>query len=115
MNQRKKNVMLSGLLVLALAAGCGSQPETNSGKNTPPSSSGQVAEAGVEEVYQQSCASCHGLSLEGGIGPSLEKVGSKLNEEQILEVITKGRGQMPSRLVSDDEAKKLAAWLAEKK
>ena len=73
-----------------------------------------VAEAG-EKLYKQSCASCHGGNLEGGNGPTLTSVGSKLSESEILEMIKNGKGMMPSGLVSETDAKILAKWLAEKK
>jgi len=42
-------------------------------------------------------------------------VGAKYSEEEILAIIEKGRGQMPGGLVKGDEAKNLAAWLADHK
>lgn len=51
-----------------------------------------------EQVYRQNCIGCHGLNREGNPAasiPSLIDVGKRLNREQTLEVITKGRGVMP--------------------
>jgi cytochrome c551 len=121
MNKGKKAVMIGSLLALSLMVGCSSQSATDAGKRSTSSSSpssassGQVAETNVQDIFQQTCAGCHGQNLEGAVGPSLQKIGSKMNENQILEVITKGRGQMPRGLVPEEEAKKLAAWLAAKK
>lgn len=68
-----------------------------------------------EEVYQQSCLSCHGENLEGGFGPALEKIGSQYSEEEILHIIHNGQGQMPANVVEGEDAEAVAAWLAEKK
>lgn len=73
-------------------------------------------EVDAEAVVNQSCISCHGENLEGrGQFPKLADVGSRLTEEEILEVITKGRGAMPAGIIQGAEAEAVAAWLAEKK
>ncbi len=68
-----------------------------------------------EEIVQ-SCIGCHGGDLEGGSGPSLQDVGSKYSEEEILDIINNGieGTAMPGGLVPAEEAEILAAWLAEK-
>ncbi|AOS43169.1 Quinoprotein glucose dehydrogenase [Lacunisphaera limnophila] len=51
-----------------------------------------------EQVYRQNCIGCHGVNREGNVAasiPPLVDVGKRLNREQTLEVITKGRGVMP--------------------
>ncbi|MFZ5496763.1 MAG: PQQ-binding-like beta-propeller repeat protein [Verrucomicrobiota bacterium] len=51
-----------------------------------------------EQVYRQNCIGCHGVNREGNAAaniPPLLDVGKRLNREQVLEVITKGRGVMP--------------------
>lgn len=52
-----------------------------------------------EQFYNAVCAACHGLNREGEIGrniPSLVKVGEKLKEEEIVQLLATGRGNMPS-------------------
>ncbi|OLN24234.1 cytochrome C551 [Domibacillus antri] len=71
--------------------------------------------AAGEEVYQQSCLSCHGGNLEGGFGPALDKAGAKYSKDEILAIIENGQGQMPPNVVEGEEAEAVAAWLAEKK
>ncbi|WP_179292732.1 YVTN family beta-propeller repeat protein [Bacillus sp. 7884-1] len=73
-----------------------------------------IAEAG-EQIFKQSCASCHGGKLEGGNGPALSNIGAQKSKEELLETIKNGKGMMPSGLVSESDAKILANWLAEKK
>jgi quinoprotein glucose dehydrogenase len=48
-------------------------------------------------VYATACASCHGADRRGkDRAPSLVEVGSRLTDEQIYQVIQRGRGFMPS-------------------
>ena len=69
-----------------------------------------------EKVAQTRCATCHGGNLQGmGKTPALNDIGSRLSEEEILNVIENGQGGMPGGLVKGEEAEALAAWLAEKK
>lgn len=50
------------------------------------------------EVFEQVCARCHGINLEGGIGPSLgsDSEAASKPEESLLTTITNGRARMPS-------------------
>ena len=45
-------------------------------------------------IYSAECASCHGASGEGGIGPSLQA--STLSLSQIVAIVTDGQGSMPA-------------------
>jgi outer membrane protein assembly factor BamB len=51
--------------------------------------------AAGEDVYAQSCASCHGGTGEGGSGPSLVGVDDRLTHDEHLDVVRDGRGDMP--------------------
>ncbi|GGB29149.1 c-type cytochrome [Virgibacillus dakarensis] len=68
-----------------------------------------------EAIFENTCASCHGADLSGGMGPNLQKVGGKLSKDEIKNTILNGKGQMPAGLVPDDQAEALAKWLSEKK
>lgn len=68
----------------------------------------------AEDAYQQSCASCHGDDLSGGVGPDLSAVGASMSADEIEEVIENGVGSMPAGLLSGDDATAVAEWLAEK-
>ena len=60
--------------------------------------------------------SCHGQNLEGqGNFPALNDVGSRLSQDEILDVIENGRGAMPGGIISGDDAQAVAEWLAAKK
>ena len=97
---------------LALAA-CGGGGD-NAGNNNGDNGGGDTA-ASAEQIYKQNCASCHGQDLSGGVGPNLQKVGSKYSKEQIKEIIANGRGAMPAGIIKGEDADKVAEWLASKK
>lgn len=70
----------------------------------------------AESIYKASCLSCHGVNLEGGVGPELDAIGSVMDRKEIHNVIMNGKGQMmPSfrSQLSDEEISNLAGWLAE--
>lgn len=72
----------------------------------------ETAEANPEEIYQQSCIGCHGDQYQGGAGPALTGVGDRLSEDEIVDILTNGKGAMPGGLVSGNEAA-MATWLSE--
>lgn len=56
-----------------------------------------------EAFVQDSCISCHGSALEGGVGPALK--GTELSKEELVEVIANGKGtMMPAFPDVDQEA-----------
>src|SRR5699024_2016437 len=75
----------------------------------------EVATLDPEEAYANSCASCHGGDLTGGVGPDLTSVGGSLSEADIEAIINDGQGTMPGGLVSPDQATEIAEWLSELK
>ncbi|SDK04378.1 c-type cytochrome [Sediminibacillus albus] len=109
-----------GLMLTA----CGSSQESDeSAQSSDGNASEEVADSGnsdgintqaAEEEYKKSCQSCHGADLSGAVGPDLTEVGSKYSEEEILEIIEKGKGGMPPGRAAGEDAALLAAWLAEK-
>lgn len=72
-------------------------------------------DADKAKAAYQSCAGCHGGNLEGGSGPALNDVGSRLSKEEILDIIVNGRPGMPGGIIEGDEAENVAAWLADQK
>lgn len=104
-------VALGSAMFLAACGGDEAEPEMESSTDTE-----STAEVDAEAVANQKCISCHGTNLEGqGNFPSLNDVGSRLSEEEILTVILEGRGAMPPKIIEGAEAEAVAAWLAEKK
>ncbi|MCK9909585.1 cytochrome c, partial [Microbacteriaceae bacterium K1510] len=111
-------LILAGLFVAALGA-CGPKPQTQPpATTTPPSTAtpapstpsagGTYDAATAETVFKNNCSSCHGQNLEGVVGPNLTKVGSKYTKDQILEILQKGKGQMPAGLVKGGDADTIA-------
>ena len=49
-------------------------------------------------VFKETCASCHGRSAQGGVGPRL--AGAHLTPEQVKAQIDNGGGIMPAHLVT---------------
>lgn len=124
---RKLAAML-GCLALLFMVACGNQSSdtgsTDSGSQQAteePADSGNESQDGASEnvaydeekakAAYQSCVGCHGENLEGSVGPALK--GTGLSADEILEVIENGKGQMPGGLVTGEDAKNLAAWLAD--
>ncbi|MBT2643558.1 MULTISPECIES: cytochrome c551 [Bacillaceae] len=103
---KKKLLALLMGTSLALAA-CGGGGDEAGG--------GDTAGADPEKLYNQKCSSCHGGDLEGGVGPKLSDVGSRLSQEEIESVIANGQGSMPPKLLEGDDASAVAEWLANKK
>lgn len=107
-----KRFCMRGLVLVSVAAsltGCGNEQ-----------SAGRANDGGkleVPSVYKQNCLSCHGSELQGRVGPNLQTIGGKQTEEQIYEVIQKGKGGMPAfeNRLNEEEIGTLAAWLADRK
>jgi cytochrome c551 len=114
------HVVAAAVLVFALSA-CGgggnqAQPDTNQPNGEAPTApSGGYDAATAEALYKNTCAGCHGQTLEGAVGPNLQNIGSQLSQDEILNVINNGKGAMPPGLAKGDDAATLAAWLADKK
>ncbi|MGG1679971.1 c-type cytochrome [Neobacillus sp. NRS-1170] len=91
-------------------------PGQNEAKEPPAQNEGQkeggaVSKVDGESIYKTTCAGCHGDQYQGGVGPSLKGVGSRLSEKEIENIVQHGRGNMPSGLVSKEDAPGMAAWL----
>lgn len=101
-----KKLTMSAMLCSALfLAACGSEDAAST-----PQSEG-------EKIVKQSCISCHGGQLQGMRNtPALNDIGSRLSEEEILDIIVNGTSQgMPANLIKGEDAEKAAEWLAQQK
>ena len=104
-----KKSMLALIFGSALVlAACGGNDEDSSGAST---------QSEGEKITMQKCSTCHGGNLQGmGNTPNLNKVGSRLAEDEILNIIENGTKKgMPGGLIKGEDAEKVAAWLAEQK
>ncbi|HEX6593052.1 MAG TPA: cytochrome c [Bacillota bacterium] len=106
-------VLFGSALVLGACGGGGDDGATN---GDDAADNGETTEAsGAEDLYKQSCASCHGEDLSGGAGPDLNNAGANNSADEIKDIIVNGVGTMPAQDLSDEDAQTLADWLAEKK
>ncbi|MDB6173283.1 MAG: pyrrolo-quinoline quinone [Chthoniobacteraceae bacterium] len=66
-----------------------------------------------EQLYQQTCAACHGADLVGvGVAPPLRGLRHRMNDEQVREIWKKGRNLMPpAPPMSEDQQKALLDFL----
>ncbi|MEI5907617.1 cytochrome c [Bacillus spongiae] len=92
------SVLLGSVLVLSACGGGEDEPE----------------KVGIEKLVDQKCATCHGGNLQGDYGPKIDNIGAKLSEDEILDIIVNGKGQMPG-VLKGEEAKEVAEWFANKK
>lgn len=112
---KKIGLWTLGLLVILSLSACGSsktapQPALSSTSTTTDAPT-------AEALFKQSCVSCHGVNLEGKMGPRLQKVGAELSKDQILKKIQNGGGGMPAfqKRLKTNEIEILAEWLSLKK
>lgn len=66
------------------------------------------------QIFEQTCAACHGQSAEGGVGPAIYAIGKYWNAQEIQAFVTEGRGMMPPKggLSSDAQVQQVVQWLA---
>ena len=112
MNKKLVAVLFGSVLMLA-ACGGGDEEATPTNEEN----GGEVTQShDAEKIVQAKCSTCHGGNLEGqGNFPALNDVGSRLSEEEILNVIQNGQGGMPANIIEGAEAEVVAEWLSKKK
>lgn len=88
------------------------QPTGNTGNST---TGGTANATAAEATFKNTCAACHGADLAGNIGPNLQHIGGKYTKDQIVGIITNGKGAMPPGLLKSPDKEAVAAWLAAKK
>lgn len=116
-------LLLTGISTLADAS-----PTPSGSPSGSPSSALPGDPNNGQTVYQQNCVTCHGSSLEGGIGATLNPIDklpgvpNTLDPSFLIQVITNGRSpqpgdpkqaQMPAwqGKLSDQEIKDVAAYI----
>lgn len=123
----------AGLIALAPIAGCGGSGSDTVEQQTRASGSPEApdvdqplspAQAHGQELFVQHCGSCHTFSAAGTvgqIGPNLEDIA--IDESDVLHAIRTGggphshgaggkSGNMPRNLVTGQDAKDVAAFVA---
>ncbi|WP_342566930.1 cytochrome c551 [Psychrobacillus sp. FSL K6-4046] len=116
MNKKLLAVIFGAGLMLAACGGGDDEAKDTGTTDTGTTDSTETASVDAEKIVNSKCISCHGGNLEGqGNFPALADVGSRLSEDEILDVILNGRGAMPGKIIEGADAEAVAAWLAEKK
>ena len=72
----------------------------------------------ITSVIQANCLACHGSDYQGQASiPALAGVGDKYSKEELADIVTNGRGQMPAfgERLSAEEIDQIAEWLAKQK
>lgn len=116
MNKKLLAALFGTVLMVSACGGGGDEGEEAT--MTDDEAGGEVTQASDAEklLDKGGCITCHGGNLEGaGANPSLNDVGSRLSEEEILHVIQNGQGNMPPNLLEGTEAEVVAEWLAQQK
>lgn len=95
------------LVVVAAIAGCGGEDDRGTAVERPATTIAGDLQLG-ERVFAQNCASCHGRSGDGGMGPKLADgrvVDRYPDPRDHRAVVTEGRGAMPAwdDRLSDEE------------
>lgn len=92
-------LLLTALLLVTLSACVGRPAE----------------EATGEEIYLRLCASCHGDSLQGALGPSLGTGSNAASQPDdfLTATISLGRGRMPSfqSSLTEDQVDRLVGFI----
>jgi cytochrome c oxidase subunit 2 len=89
----------AGVYPIRCAEFCGIQHATMDGVvHVVPNQSGgaPVGAALGKQVFQGVCASCHGLSGQGGIGPAISTSGTLQDKAALAQLVKNGTGQMPA-------------------
>jgi mono/diheme cytochrome c family protein len=113
-----KGLQMSVLIALAVPALIGLTAITTLADSSPSPSGSPTAQPLPGDpvkgaaLYGQNCASCHGGSLEGGVGPSLNPiyklpgVADPLDPNWLIDIITNGRTHQPGDPGTKDMPKK---------
>jgi mono/diheme cytochrome c family protein len=65
-----------------------------------------------QAIFQMNCASCHGFTADGNVGPSLKAVAARKSRQAIIEQVTSGKTPpMPQFKPSSTEMADLLRYL----
>lgn len=99
-----------------LLAACGGGEESKTPDTTTGDGTSETVTVDAEKIVNSKCISCHGNNLQGqGNFPALSDVGARLSKDEILAVINDGKGAMPGKIISGEDADAVAEWLSNKK
>ncbi|WP_138754192.1 c-type cytochrome [Paenibacillus sinopodophylli] len=116
MSRLKYGSVISVIIGAILVTACGNTTTTDRTQNDR--NEGQsVQSSEAEIIYKKKCMSCHGTDLQGRRGPSLQNIGSRLTENEILEIVTNGRKGMPrfENNIPAEDIQLVSKWMSELK
>ncbi|WP_066371160.1 cytochrome c550 [Neobacillus fumarioli] len=107
-------IMVFGIVLTLILSfkGLGDSKQMAKGNSASNGAKTENTATNPEEIYKSTCINCHGDHYQGVVGPSLKGIGSKLSKDQIKQIITQGRGQMPPGLVKPEQADAMAEWVS---
>ena len=109
---KKKNKALAILSFLMIAGGYGIA-EASKKRREKPKENTVLATAGVEEIYNNDCAICHGKDGKLGLSGSFDLSKSTLSHTAVVSVIVNGRNTMPSNKgrYTPEQVEKIATYV----
>jgi len=103
MSKRRVGLLVQIVGVVVLSVACGNSDRTVA---EPEDGADRAVVQRGGEVFQESCAACHGAQGQGNFGPPLSASSDRIpDDDEVLDVVLAGRGQMPSfeaKLSRDD-------------
>ncbi len=110
-----------GTLFLTLFVACSGNKSTTS-NTTSPTTTGSMARSVAaggdashgKTIFMQNCASCHGATANGGVGPALKNEKSRKNLVQAIAWIKHPQPPMPKLYpspLSDKDVRDVAAYV----
>ncbi len=100
------------LLLGAIVLGMGFGPSDDERIARAEARSLDLSEAEVAQIYSARCASCHGPTGQGLIGPGFARVSVRLTVEEHVDVVRNGRNTMPAfaGILRDGEIEAVVAY-----
>lgn len=74
--------------ILLIACSCSSEPKATASKN-------EGKEPQAKELFEQNCASCHGVDGKLGNSGAKDLTQTTLSDEEVLKIISEGKNGMP--------------------
>ncbi|MEW6581817.1 MAG: c-type cytochrome [Actinomycetota bacterium] len=102
---------VAAYLATILGTGTATPPPATTAPPPPPATTVTTAgdAARGRQVFQATCAGCHGGQGEGGVGPAL--AGNPVSDEVVAATLRDGRGAMPAGLVTGTDEADVIAYL----
>lgn len=86
---RRRLVLIGSILATSFFQSCGES-------NEPTVETSKSPQEEAKDLYMLNCASCHGMDGKLGGSGSKDLSNSKLSENEMIEIITNGKNNMPA-------------------